>query len=121
MKLSRLLDRFVLRRSLTVALFFSGRRSSRETFARPGGLKEWNSDRWRAGVSIEAILIQFGSVFGGFVLGALTGAWIHAAWKRWHPQTIRFWGSWYTDPRWLLIGGLGLAAAFLAMFFTSNL
>jgi hypothetical protein len=72
-------------------------------------------------MSIETILVQFGSAVGGFVLGALTGAWIHAAWKQWHPQTIRFWGTWYTDPRLLLVSGLGLIAAWLGMFFTSNL
>ncbi|MBI3837252.1 MAG: hypothetical protein HY288_04865 [Planctomycetia bacterium] len=72
-------------------------------------------------MSIETIFVQFGSAVGGFVLGTLTGAWIHAAWKRWRPQTIRFWGTWYTDPRLLLVGGLGLIGAWISLFFASNL
>ena len=72
-------------------------------------------------MSIETIAVQLGSAVCGFALGALTGAWIHAAWKQWHPQSIRFWGTWYTDPRFLLAGGLGLIAAWLGMFITSSL
>jgi len=72
-------------------------------------------------MSLETMVVQLVSAIVGFALGALTGAWIHVAWKRWHPQSIRFWGSWYTDPRMLLVGGLGLIAAWLGMFITSNL
>jgi hypothetical protein len=70
---------------------------------------------------IGSTFIQVIAVLGGFVLGTLTGAWVSAAWQRWHPQTVRFWGTWYTDPRLLIMGGLGLVAAWMGLFFTSNL
>lgn len=71
-------------------------------------------------MSLEFILEQLTSAAGGFFLGLLTAGWLHATWKRWHPQTIRFWGSWYTNPRLLLLCGLALAVLWTGMFLSSR-
>ena len=52
----------------------------------------------------------------GYVLGFLTAAWLHAVWRRCHPHTIRFWGTWYTEPRFLVGSGLLLITAWLGFF-----
>jgi len=71
-------------------------------------------------MSFENIVDQVVAAAGGFVLGLLTAGWLHATWKRWHPQTIRFWGAWYTDPRLLILCGLLLAALWTGLFFSSR-
>ncbi|MBI3837259.1 MAG: hypothetical protein HY288_04900 [Planctomycetia bacterium] len=55
------------------------------------------------------IFDQLTAAVAGYVLGLLTAAWIHALWKWWHPNTIRFWGSWYSNPRILIYTGVALA------------
>lgn len=70
-------------------------------------------------MSVTDIATQLAFATVGVALGWLTGAWAHASWKRWHPQQIRFWGTWYTDPRLLLAGGLALAGAWLGALVTS--
>ncbi|HEX3725949.1 MAG TPA: hypothetical protein VHV08_06885 [Pirellulales bacterium] len=55
----------------------------------------------------------------GGVLGFLTGIWLHALWKRLHPTTIRFWGTWYTDRRLFITVGVALGALWLVFFFNS--
>ena len=70
-------------------------------------------------MSFEAIFEQVRAASAGLILGALTAAWFHAVWQRWHPQTVRFWGTWYTDPRLLTVVGILLAISWLSLFFTS--
>lgn len=68
-------------------------------------------------MTFDFFVEQFASAAAGFVLGVLTAGWLYAAWKRWHPQTIRFWGSWYTSPRLLVLCGAVLAMLWTGLFF----
>lgn len=66
-------------------------------------------------MSFESIFDQVRAVGLGFVLGLLTAAWCHAVWLHFHPHSVRYWGTWYTDPRVLVGGGIVLAIAWLGM------
>jgi hypothetical protein len=55
----------------------------------------------------------------GIALGFLTGIWLHALWKRLHPTTIRFWGTWYTNGRMFIALGVALGALWLVFLFNS--
>jgi hypothetical protein len=68
-------------------------------------------------VSVDFILSYLDDAATLCILGVLTAAWMRAAWRRWHPHTIRFWGTWSTDPRFLVGGGMLLAAAWIGYFF----
>lgn len=70
-------------------------------------------------MSFDFLFSHLRSAAAGFFLGLLTAAWLHATWQRWHPATIRFWGTWYTDPRLLLVTGVGLAIAWLGMLISA--
>jgi hypothetical protein len=70
-------------------------------------------------MSLIGILNQLVFAALGMALGWLTGVWMHALWRRWHPHRIRFWGAWYTDPRLLLAGGLALVGTWVGLLFTS--
>ena len=71
-------------------------------------------------MSFEFIFDQVRAAGAGLLLGILTAAWVHAVWSWWHPQTIRFWGTWGTDPRLLAAGGIVLAMAWMGNIFTSS-
>jgi hypothetical protein len=62
---------------------------------------------------------QIASATGGYVLGLLTAVWIHSLWRWWHPQNIRFWGTWDTDPRRLTYCGLTLLIVWIAFLLKS--
>lgn len=55
------------------------------------------------------------------MLGLLTAAWLHAAWKLWfRPHDIRVWGGWSTRPRYMAAFG-GILALGWATFFVKSL
>jgi hypothetical protein len=61
------------------------------------------------------------SAAGGYALGLLTAAWLHAAWKLWfRPHDIRVWGGWSTRPRYMAAFG-GILALGWATFFVKSL
>jgi len=70
-------------------------------------------------MSFELIFDHLRAAASGFILGALTAGWLHAVWQWWHPETIRFWGTWYTDSRLLVVVGVILAIVWVGLFFTS--
>jgi len=66
-------------------------------------------------MSFRFILDQLASAAGGYALGLLTAIWLHALWKWRHPETIRYWGTWYTNPQTLTVVGIALLVGW-AMF-----
>ncbi len=70
-------------------------------------------------MTFEYLLEQARAAGFGFVLGVVTAAWVHAIWLRMHPHTIRFWGTWYTDPRVLVVTGIVLVVAWVGLIVSS--
>jgi hypothetical protein len=64
----------------------------------------------------DEIAHQLTSAAAGLMLGILTAVWLRGFWRWNHPSTIRFWGSWYTDPRLLAVYALALAAGWMILF-----
>ena len=60
---------------------------------------------------------QITAAGGGLILGMLTFTWLNALWLWWHPQKVRYWGTWYTDPRLLTASGILLAIGWLMLIF----
>jgi len=56
------------------------------------------------------------------VLGLLTAAWLHAAWKLWYrPNQVRVWGGWTTRPRYMVTFGAILSICWAVFMLKSAL